>query len=69
MMAESAVFPLPYTKAAFFSSKHYTKILDLVLNGKINIKKFTKIYPLEEINSVFELVNNGYNKRRPILVP
>jgi len=49
--------------------EHYPAALDLVLDGKINLKAFVEQKPLSEINSVFEAVHDQKMSRRAILVP
>ena len=49
--------------------EYYPAALDLVLSGKVKIGPFTKQYPLDEINEVFELVRNHKIKQRPVLIP
>ncbi len=47
----------------------YPATLDLVLDGKINLKPFVEQRPLAEINDIFEAVHAGKMSRRVILVP
>ncbi len=49
--------------------EHYPGALDLVLDGKINLKSFVEQKPLAEINEVFAAVHDGKMQRRAILVP
>lgn len=49
--------------------EHYPGALDLVLDGKIDLKPFIEQKPLSEINSVFAAVHEQKMKRRAILVP
>ncbi|MDI6725622.1 MAG: 6-hydroxycyclohex-1-ene-1-carbonyl-CoA dehydrogenase [Smithellaceae bacterium] len=49
--------------------KYYPEVLKLVLAGKVAISPFVKIFPLAEINQVFELVHHRKINHRPILVP
>ena len=49
--------------------EHYPGALDLVLDGKINVKQFVEQHPLEEINEVFELAHAHKLTKRAILVP
>lgn len=49
--------------------EHYPGALDLVLDGKINLKAFIEQKPLSEINAVFEAVHSHQMQRRAILVP
>jgi len=48
---------------------HYPGALDLVLDGKINVKQFVEHHPLEEINQIFEAAHAHKLKKRAILVP
>lgn len=47
----------------------YPEALDLVLDGKVQMKPFTRQRPLDEINEVFAAVHEGAASRRVILVP
>ena len=47
----------------------YPEALDLVLDGKVQIKPFIERHPLSEINQVFDAAHHGALKRRAILVP
>ena len=49
--------------------EHYPEALALVLNGGIQMKPFVKLYPLDEINSVFEAARAHQLTERAILVP
>jgi len=49
--------------------QYYPPALELVLSGKVTIAPFVKIFPLAEINQVFELVHHRKINLRPILVP
>jgi 6-hydroxycyclohex-1-ene-1-carbonyl-CoA dehydrogenase len=49
--------------------EHYPAALDLVLDGKIELKAFTKQLPLAEINAVFAAVHGKKMQQRAILVP
>ncbi|MGK2905057.1 MAG: 6-hydroxycyclohex-1-ene-1-carbonyl-CoA dehydrogenase [Desulfuromonadales bacterium] len=49
--------------------EHYPAALDLVLDGKVNLKDFVEHKPLSEINSVFAAVHDHKMTRRAILVP
>jgi 6-hydroxycyclohex-1-ene-1-carbonyl-CoA dehydrogenase len=49
--------------------EHYPAALDLVLDGKVNLKAFVEQKPLSEINSVFAAVHDHKMTRRAILVP
>ena len=47
----------------------YQPVLDLVLEDRVKIGPFAKIFPLDEINAVFEMVHSRKIQQRPILVP
>ena len=47
----------------------YPGALDLVLDGKVNLKPFIEQRPLSTINEVFHAVHAGEMRRRVILVP
>jgi 6-hydroxycyclohex-1-ene-1-carbonyl-CoA dehydrogenase len=47
----------------------YPAALDLVLAGRVALKPFVEIHPLDAINSVFEAVHHRAIKRRAVLVP
>jgi 6-hydroxycyclohex-1-ene-1-carbonyl-CoA dehydrogenase len=47
----------------------YPAALDLVLDGKVQVKPFVEQRPLAEINSVFDAVHRHTVKRRVILMP
>ena len=49
--------------------EHYPGALDLVLDGKIELKAFVEQKPLSEINAVFAAVHDQKMQRRAILVP
>lgn len=49
--------------------QYYPPALELVLSGKVAITPFVKLYKLEEINQVFELVHQRKINLRPILTP
>ena len=49
--------------------KYYPAVRDLVLEGKIDMKPFVKIFPLDQINEIFEQVHQRKILQRPILVP
>jgi 6-hydroxycyclohex-1-ene-1-carbonyl-CoA dehydrogenase len=49
--------------------EHYPAALDLVLDGKVDLKAFVEQKPLSEINSVFAAVHDHKMTRRAILVP
>ena len=47
----------------------YPAALDLVLDGKVQIKPFVEPHPLDEINRVFDAVHHREIRRRAVLVP
>ncbi|RPH61567.1 MAG: 6-hydroxycyclohex-1-ene-1-carbonyl-CoA dehydrogenase [Burkholderiales bacterium] len=47
----------------------YPAALDLVLDGKVQIKPFVEPHPLDEINRVLEAVHHREIRRRAVLVP
>ena len=47
----------------------YPGALDLVLDGKVNLKPFIEHHPLDDINKVFEATHAHQLKRRAILIP
>jgi 6-hydroxycyclohex-1-ene-1-carbonyl-CoA dehydrogenase len=47
----------------------YPAALDLVLDGKVELKSFVEPHPLDDINRVFEAVHHRDIKRRAVLVP
>lgn len=47
----------------------YPAALDLVLDGKVQIKPFVETHPLADINRVFAAVHHRDIKRRAVLVP
>ncbi|MFZ2651406.1 MAG: alcohol dehydrogenase catalytic domain-containing protein [Burkholderiaceae bacterium] len=47
----------------------YPAALDLVLQGKVQIKPFVEIHPLDDINRVFAAVHSRDIKKRAVLVP
>jgi 6-hydroxycyclohex-1-ene-1-carbonyl-CoA dehydrogenase len=49
--------------------ERYPEALDLVLDGKVEIKPFVEIHPLDDINRVFAAVHHHEIKKRAVLVP
>jgi 6-hydroxycyclohex-1-ene-1-carbonyl-CoA dehydrogenase len=47
----------------------YPAALDLVLDGKVQIKPFVEAHPLDDINRVFSAVHHREIKKRAVLVP
>ena len=47
----------------------YPAALDLVLDGKVDLRPFVEQHPLSTINEVFHAVHEGELRRRAILVP
>ena len=51
------------------SPRHYPAVIDLIAQGKVQVKPFVTRYPLSEINAVLEMAHHGQLKTRPVLVP
>ncbi|MFQ5659726.1 MAG: 6-hydroxycyclohex-1-ene-1-carbonyl-CoA dehydrogenase [Gammaproteobacteria bacterium] len=49
--------------------EHYPLALELVFSGQVQMQPFIKLYPLDEINTVFEAVHAQQLTERAILVP
>jgi 6-hydroxycyclohex-1-ene-1-carbonyl-CoA dehydrogenase len=49
--------------------EYYAAALDLVLDGKVQIKPFVEAHPLDDINRVFAAVHDHEIKKRAVLVP
>jgi 6-hydroxycyclohex-1-ene-1-carbonyl-CoA dehydrogenase len=49
--------------------EYYAAALELVLDGKVEIKPFVEAHPLDEINRVFAAVHHHEIKKRAVLVP
>lgn len=49
--------------------KYYPNVVELALSGKIAIRPFVKLFPLSEINEIFEAVHHRKIQQRPILTP
>lgn len=47
----------------------YPAALDLVLDGKVEVRSFIEPRPLDDINAVLEAAHHHAFKRRPVLVP
>ena len=47
----------------------YPAALDLVLDGRVQIKPFVETHPLQDINAVFAAVHHRDIKKRAVLVP
>lgn len=47
----------------------YPAALDLVLDGKVQIKPFVEPHPLDDINRVFDAVHHREIRKRAVLVP
>ena len=45
------------------------RALDLVLDGKVQVKPFVEPLPLDDINRVFEAVHHREISKRAVLVP
>ncbi len=49
--------------------EHYAAALDLVLDGKVQIKPFIEAHPLGDINRIVAAVHDHQIKKRAVLVP
>lgn len=49
--------------------KYYPPTMDLVLDGRVDLKTFVKTFALDEINAVFEAVHERQLIERAIMVP
>ena len=49
--------------------ERYPAALELVLTGKVKVKPFVEMHPLDDINRVFEAVHHREIRRRAALVP
>jgi 6-hydroxycyclohex-1-ene-1-carbonyl-CoA dehydrogenase len=49
--------------------RYYPEVLNLVLDGKINVKSFVEHRPLDDINDAFAMVHAHENKARLVLIP
>ncbi len=49
--------------------EYYPRALDLVLAGKVRMKPFVELHPLDDINTIFEAAHAHQLSRRAILVP
>ncbi len=49
--------------------EHYAAALDLVLDGKVQIKPFIEAHPLDDINRIVAAVHQHEIKKRAVLVP
>jgi 6-hydroxycyclohex-1-ene-1-carbonyl-CoA dehydrogenase len=49
--------------------EYYAAALDLVLDGRVQIKPFVEAHPLDDINRVFAAVHHREIKKRAVLVP
>ncbi len=47
----------------------YKDVIDLVVNGKLNLKPFTQTFPLTEINEIFNQTLEHKLLKRSVLVP
>jgi 6-hydroxycyclohex-1-ene-1-carbonyl-CoA dehydrogenase len=50
-------------------TEYYPEVLQLVVDGKVQMKPFIKLHALEDINSVFEAAHAHQLTERAILVP
>jgi 6-hydroxycyclohex-1-ene-1-carbonyl-CoA dehydrogenase len=51
------------------SPRHYKPVLDLINEGKVQVKPFVTFHPLAEVNSILEQARHGQLSTRPVLVP
>lgn len=51
------------------SPENYPEVVKLVREGKIQLAPFVQLFPLDEINSVFERAHRHEFEKRPVLVP
>ena len=51
------------------SPRHYPVVLDLIAEGRIQVKPFVTFEPLSKVNEVLEKAHRGGYKTRPVLVP
>jgi 6-hydroxycyclohex-1-ene-1-carbonyl-CoA dehydrogenase len=51
------------------SPRRYPAVLDLITQGKIQVKPFVTPYPLSEINAVLDEARHGRLTTRPVMVP
>jgi len=49
--------------------EHYPAALELVLDGKVEVKPFVETHPLDDINRVLDAVHHHSIKKRAVLVP
>jgi 6-hydroxycyclohex-1-ene-1-carbonyl-CoA dehydrogenase len=49
--------------------EYYRPVVDLILDGKMDLKPFVKTFPLDSINDVFEMVHSRKINQRAILIP
>lgn len=49
--------------------EYYRPVVDLILAGKMDLKPFVKVFPLDSINDIFELAHERKINQRPIMVP
>lgn len=49
--------------------EYYRPVVDLILEGKMDLEPFVKTFPLDSINDIFEQVHAHKLNQRPILVP
>jgi len=50
-------------------TEYYPQALDLVLSGKVQMKPFVELHPLDDVNAIFEAAHNHQLSKRAILVP
>lgn len=49
--------------------RHYPEVIQMVLDGRINLKPFIQTHPLSQIQPLFEQAHHGGLAQRAILVP
>lgn len=49
--------------------EHYPAVVDLVLDGKLDIKLLAERHPMSQINELFNALHAGSLKKRPVLIP
>lgn len=47
----------------------YPQVLELVVSGRVEVEPYVEMFPLSEINQVFDRLRAGELKKRPVLLP
>ena len=47
----------------------YPEVLDMVVSGRVEVEPYVEMYPLSEVNQVFDRLHAGELKKRPVLLP